>query len=398
MFYYLIVIFLTIYNSCVYSQIQDSTCIIEYNGSEGICKLLTDCPSVEKLIEYRIRPTICGNGYNAIPIVCCPKSNGSSTAQVNLNDLFDNTSNKPDIVYPPDLDTDEIPLHERKCMEYSKSISGEVNVIPLIQGVRPFSVETSKCEFNAAALIVGGRPALPGEFPFMAAIGFKTGHGSTLAFNCGGTLISERFVLTAAHCSQSRHGAPVKVRLGDLDLRRNDDGVTPVDVDIELILKHPNYVNQNKYNDIALIKLKQIVSFNKYIRPACLWNKNRQEHNVIATGWGKTDTDADPSEILLKVNLEVFDNKVCARAFPPNSNIPDGIVDTMLCAGDLKGERDTCSGDSGGPLFVTKKGNHCVAYVMGVTSFGKFCAVKNIPAVYTRVSSYINWIEKTVWN
>lgn len=82
-------------------------------------------------------------------------------------------------------------------------------------------------------------------------------------------------------------GKPVKVRLGELNLQNNNDGANPIDISVDDIIIHPNYISTSKYNDIALIRLAQIVKFNNHIRPACLYNNdNIYSTRATATGWG----------------------------------------------------------------------------------------------------------------
>lgn len=78
-------------------------------------------------------------------------------------------------------------------------------------------------------------------------------------------------------------------------------------------------------------------------------------------------------------------------------SLPSGIITSQLCAGELNGGKDTCQGDSGGPIQIVKNNPYCMYDIVGVTSFGKFCGFKNSPAVYTKVSYYIPWIESIVW-
>lgn len=139
-------------------------------------------------------------------------------------------------------------------------------------------------------------------------------------------------------------GAPVLVRLGELDLSKNDDGSEPEDYDIDRIIVHPEYRYPQKYNDIALLKLTRTVRFTKFIRPACLYTKETiPERKAIATGWGKTDyLAANTNNKLLKVALDVFNNDQCSRTYKQTKHLPEGIKSTMLCAGELKGGRDTC--------------------------------------------------------
>jgi len=85
-------------------------------------------------------------------------------------------------------------------------------------------------------------------------------------------------------------GNPVKVRLGELNLQKKNDGANPVDILVDEIIKHPDYVPTSKYNDIALIRLKSKVKFNSHIRPACLYNlDNIHSRKVTATGWGSIE-------------------------------------------------------------------------------------------------------------
>lgn len=255
----------------------------------------------------------------------------------------------------------------------------------------------SRCK-ESVNLIVGGRNAKLGEFPYMVALSYSDGK-----FRCGGTLISENFVMTAAHCTGIKMnelvtGNPVKVRLGDLNLLKTDDLADPIDVDVEKIIVHPDYRRKKKYNDIALVKLKESVGFSKAIRPACLWTeKIIPDRKVFATGWGTTSYDGENSDDLKMVLLQIFDNLKCKQAYPKNKAIPNGIVESMLCAGDEEGGKDTCQGDSGGPLVLTKENGSCEFYLVGVTSFGIVCGVGQIPAIYTRVSEFLPWIEANVW-
>lgn len=129
-----------------------------------------------------------------------------------------------------------------------------------------------------------------------------------------------------------------------MDLAKIDDGSEYVDYSIQRIIVHPQYRYPQKYNDIALIRLRQSVRFMKFIRPACLYTKNHiPQTKAIATGWGKTDYLAgDTNNRLLKVVLNIYDNHECRETYKRNKNLPDGIQPSMLCAGELKGGRDTC--------------------------------------------------------
>lgn len=105
----------------------------------------------------------------------------------------------------------------------------------------------------------------------------------------------------------------------------------------------------------------------------------------------------EKSDDLLKVSLDIISNYRCSPMYEPSKRLSAGIVDTQMCAGYLAGGKDTCQGDSGGPIQVLTPSNQCIFHVVGITSFGRACAARNSAGVYTRVSSFLDWIESVVW-
>lgn len=197
-------------------------------------------------------------------------------------------------------------------------------------------------------------------------------------------------------------GSARLVRLGELILSRQDDDAYPIDVIITQRLKHPDYRPPSTYNDIGLLKLQRRMTFNRYIRPACLPDDaaiTMTSSKAVATGWGLVENNTR-SDSLLKVTLEIFSYADCNDTFlyDIGPRLRMGIVDvTQLCAGSHTDNKDTCNADSGGPLQVYHKTHHCMYTVVGITSFGKACGFAENPGVYTRVTAYLPWIESVVW-
>lgn len=133
------------------------------------------------------------------------------------------------------------------------------------------------------------------------------------------------------------------MRLGDLILYSNNDNSKHKDYKISRIITHPEYQYPLKYNDIALLKLETKVEFTNFIRPACLYTKKTFDRTqALATGWGRTDFAGDNSEKLMKVSLNIYSTQQCHRPYRNNKDLPNGIVSSMICAGEIKGGKDTC--------------------------------------------------------
>ena len=221
-------------------------------------------------------------------------------------------------------------------------------------------------------------------------------------YGCAGFLISEYFVLTAAHCivsqSLAAFGPIVEVQLGEHNTETNPDCEKRNSVqwceDIPQIIKtgkpkvHPEYSNNDQYhNDIAIIPLKQAAKFTDFVSPICLATELSQENDMWLAGWGRTE-NYPSSPIKLKVLVRRASKNYCV---PLYRSINRRILYSQICAGGEAGV-DSCSGDSGGPLMV-QYGLE-TWYAEGIVSFGLGCGVKDWPAVYTNIPYYIPWITR----
>lgn len=193
-------------------------------------------------------------------------------------------------------------------------------------------------------------------------------------------------------------GEPTFVRIGDLNFQRNDEESDPQTIRVSRVVAHPSYRSPQQYNDIALLELAQDMRFSQYSRPACLNSQQSlKERRAIASGWGVTEYFGDTSESLLKVTLDLFRFGDCQPSYERNRKLSQGLIESQqLCAGSYDSEKDTCEGDSGGPLQVYHS-LYCMYNIVGVTSFGKGCGSAGLPGVYARVSNYIDWIESNAF-
>ncbi|XP_070509695.1 CLIP domain-containing serine protease B4-like [Chironomus tepperi] len=268
-----------------------------------------------------------------------------------------------------------------------------------------------KCGMQFTNKIVGGREADIDEYPWTVQIYHKTEKGEIESF-CGGVLINERYVLTAAHCTQLNL---IKVRLGDWDTTTNPDCQADiyeeqrcndpyVEIEIENIIVHEDYnaSSRMRYNDIALIKLKENVTFSSYIKPICLpiddfvRNMNMTGHHVEVAGFGLTNLASRTSSVRkMKLGLKINPQRYCEEIYARYDVV---LNSKQICAGGEKG-KDTCNGDSGGALMkqINNRGRLSYYALVGLVSFGPAeCGTLDHPAVYTKVSEYVQWIANNM--
>ncbi|XP_043098616.1 serine protease 27-like [Puntigrus tetrazona] len=235
--------------------------------------------------------------------------------------------------------------------------------------------------------IVGGVNTPEGSWPWQVSLQSPIYGGHF----CGGSLINNEWVLTAAHCLSDVTASSLRVYLG----RRTQQGVNVNEISrtVRTIVVHSAYNSATNDNDIALLRLSSTVTFNDYIRPVCLAAQNSvfiSGTSSWITGWGdiQAGVSLPAPGILQETMVPVVDNVRC------NALLGLGYVtNNMICAGLTQGGKDTCQGDSGGPMVSRQ----CTVWVQsGITSWGYGCADPNSPGVYTRVSQYQSWITSNI--
>jgi len=226
-------------------------------------------------------------------------------------------------------------------------------------------------------LITNGQIVSPGAYPFFV---FNR-YGSNVG--CGGTLVWDDIVLTAAHCLRAFQGRGVYV---GAEVNFGFDGDAEFHED-EVVILHPDYNSSSLLNDISVIKLQTSSS-----KPHAILNRDA-EQQIVGTpmtviGFGDTTFRGDLSPDLLETQVSGFDFSACVKIHEDQNRVFDDIA--QFCALGLAG-RDSCDGDSGGPLLLSVSSDKYIQ--MGIVSSGLGCGDEGIPALYTRVSTYINWIE-----
>ncbi|XP_029004264.1 granzyme B(G,H)-like [Betta splendens] len=235
------------------------------------------------------------------------------------------------------------------------------------------------CQYAHGSKIIHGKKVPDGMMPYMVSL-----QNNNNAHVCGGFLISEEFVLTAAHCDNATH-----VVLGTHNLKKVDNNARKQSV---MKCKYPSYHESPKFGfDIMLLKLSQKVSLNKKVNLIRLSeNQNLKDNQKCrVAGWGSTKTKTKDQVVELQVvDIPIINRKVCDKEWQKsNVKLPENVI----CAGGYKTKSGFCQGDSGGPLV-------CGGMAVGIVSFNfrKDCKYPNLPNIYTEIKTYVPWIKETL--
>jgi len=249
-------------------------------------------------------------------------------------------------------------------------------------------------ERDGSRFVVGGQDARIHEFPWQIMLTRLRDNGE-YRHTCGGEILDENIIITAAHCVHQREAGLFQVVTGEY--KPTDDNIERRIYNVTSIIEHEEYDPETIVNDIALLKVDGPMMLDDTAVPICLpeadYDYTRLQ--VTVSGWGAL-ASAPPGErefpdTLQFVNMPVTDQEICTIRYAGIENTTRFITDDMICAGrPYEDEFDACQGDSGGPLV--HKGDDGKFSLVGVVSWGEGCA-SNYPGVYARAQYFLQWID-----
>lgn len=403
-------------------SLPDKNECLTQSGAPASCTLYNKCtPFLQLLLNLKrpVPPTLpklmqgswlCGlenvAGFN-LPKICCPDA--AIMRDTTPSTTTTTTTTTPRVTFEPEI----FASHPNRSFLAPGNKCG-----------------ASRFSDNPQGNIVNGEEALIGEYPWLANLGYTVAGRSQINFKCGGALIGERYVITAAHCVTQLPGSfkLSTVRLGEHRLSSNIDcgldpnqpsnsepicNDTPQDFDIEEIIFHPDYGVPHVFrNDIALLRLNRPANFSDFVQPICLPFDHDENENYVETtanlglqnsvkvaGWGATnERGRDPADALQKLNVPIFPGNKCVDVYKTRGGILDS--ESQMCAGGEAG-KDSCVGDSGSALMRderTKFDSRKFRWkLLGVVSFGpRLCGTSGVPGVYSRMRHYLDWILENI--
>lgn len=269
----------------------------------------------------------------------------------------------------------------RKCVP----VPSDANFLPILHLKNLATKEM--CTTKIKPRIVGGSASLPGEWPWQVTLHTMS---PTQTHLCGGSIIGNQWILTAAHCFYGIESPKILRVYGGI-LNQSEIKEDTAFFGVQEIIIHDQYKTAESGYDIALLKLETTMNYTDSQRPICLPSKG--DRNVIytdcwVTGWGYRKLRDKIQNTLQKAKIPLLSNEECQKRYQRHE-----ITSGMICAGYKEGGKDACKGDSGGPLSC--KHNE-VWHLVGITSWGQGCAQRERPGIYTNVVKYLDWIlEKT---
>uniref|UniRef100_UPI0037E6F914 transmembrane protease serine 3 n=1 Tax=Semicossyphus pulcher TaxID=241346 RepID=UPI0037E6F914 len=362
-------------SQCISSSAQCDGEVHCDNGDDELgCVRLSGGSSVLQVQRGGVWRTVCSEGWNNwLGVSACRQLGYSRYVEsffVSLTSI--NQDLQLHLVSINLSQSEIIKLQNATTSSKTQCSSGKVTTLKCLEcGSRP----------RYSTRIVGGNISRPGQFPWQVSLHFSSEH------LCGGSIITSRWILTAAHCVfgfADPSSWVVHVGLTEQPVHGAQS------LSVEQIIYHARYRPKGLDYDIALMKLSRPLVFNGLVEPICLPNHGeafKEGTMCWISGWGATEDEGETSVVLRSATVPLLSTKTCNQP-----EVYNGLISSwMICAGYLEGGTDSCQGDSGGPLACE---DSSVWKLIGATSWGIGCAMRNKPGVYTRITQSLSWIRQ----
>lgn len=244
----------------------------------------------------------------------------------------------------------------------------------------PFVISLAQARLPVARIVGGAEVAPKFKYPWMASLQFDGSHA------CGGTWYTGNAIISAAHCVFGELSDWVALsHRHNLDLGNEEEG--GVSYPILGVRPHPHFDRRGGgSNDVSVWYVEAKASPPGIVLDTGSYSAT-EDTLLTLIGWGFTQAMSSVSPVLLEVNVPVYNSATCKKAYPTLNTT------TQFCAGYPEGRKDACTKDSGGPIFVSSGGSYTL---VGVVSFGKGCADRGFPGVYTRISAVAEFITSSI--
>lgn len=286
-------------------------------------------------------------------------------------------------------------LEEEELLTSSQCANDDFTDLICCEGYRVTLPRYPLCGSSESHRLVLNTYTDANDYPWTALIQYD--HGGLLEFLCSGTLITERYIVTAAHCVANLPGGTRvhRVRLGEWEINTNVEcnqkqcADPPIDRQIEKITVHSEYSQRTRLHDIALVRFTRDVNFSDTVQPICLPTVDSVVGTKsLLTGWLRESGPLNGKKMYHPVNINGFAE--CAPMYDRNQIT---LQSTQLCV-DMGASRGECMDHAEGTLM---QGNGSVWYLAGVSSFGSKVCNSSIPVVYTNISAYVDWIRDNIY-
>ncbi|KAG9428915.1 mucin-12 isoform X1 [Apis mellifera carnica] len=275
--------------------------------------------------------------------------------------------------------------------ETSTSAAIETTTSPQITSSNDFRSQCGIRPLVKSGRIVGGKAATFGEWPWQVLVREATWLGLFTKNKCGGVLITDKYVITAAHCQPGFLATLVAV-FGEFDLSGELEAKRSMTRNVRRVIVNRGYNPTTFESDLALLELESPIQFDVHIIPICMPNDGIDFTGRMATvtGWGRLKYNGGVPSVLQEVQVPIIKNSVCQEMFQTAGH-SKLILDSFLCAGYANGQKDSCEGDSGGPLVMQRPDGRW--FLVGTVSHGITCAAPYLPGVYMRTTYFKPWLQ-----